>query len=128
MKTKIEYNKIDSSINGNIQECKTNKPTFPLRLDSKTVIYVTKDKLNSEYAERKRALLGIKKANDNYPSPQKKKRDRVSIDVEKVRGLVQQGIFLKDIAREVGVSKTTIDNYIRKYNLRKSCKSTSPRI
>lgn len=126
MKTKAGYNKIDASINGNISEGKTNEQTFPLRLDSKTVIYVTKDKLNPEYAEQKRALLGIKNTNYNSPSSQKKKRERVPINVEKIRELVKRGVFLKDIARETGVSKTTIDNYIRKYNLRESCKLTLP--
>lgn len=43
-----------------------------------------------------------------------------SVNVDEVRILVQDGMRLKDIARRLGVSKTTVDNYIKKYDLRKS--------
>ena len=43
---------------------------------------------------------------------------RVTVDVEEVRELVVSGMRLKDIAKKLGVSKTTVDNYIKKYDLR----------
>lgn len=86
---------------------------FPLRIDRRTVIYVTKNKLTPEYAEKKR------KEFNSVPTAQKKGGGiRISVDVEEVRKLVSSGMYLKDIARRLGVSRTTIDNYIKKYNLR----------
>ena len=90
-----------------------NTRVFPLRLDSRTVIYVTKDKLTPEYAEKKRKQFGVVR-----PVERKGGNIRVHVNVEDVRILVQSGMYLKDIAKRLGVSKTTIDNYIRKYNLR----------
>lgn len=86
---------------------------FPLRIDCRTVIYVTKDKLTPEYAEKKRKLFNsisaIEKKGGGY---------RVTVDVEEVRELVVSGMRLKDIAKKLRVSKTTVDNYIKKYDLR----------
>ena len=69
---------------------------FPLRIDCRTVIYVTKDKLTSEYAEKKRKLFNsisaIEKKGGGY---------RVTVDVEEVRELVVSGMRLKDIAKNV---------------------------
>lgn len=87
---------------------------YPLRIDHRTVIYVTKDKCNAEYAESFRKRRGV--APDNKSTVVK---SRVKVDVEEVRTLVQSGMYLKDIAKKLGVSKTTIDKYIQKYNLRK---------
>lgn len=86
---------------------------FPLRIDCRTVIYVIKDKLTPEYAEKKRKLF-------NSISAIEKKGGgcRVTVDVEEVRELVVSGMRLKDIAKKLGVSKTTVDNYIKKYDLR----------
>lgn len=91
----------------------TNTRLFPLRLDQRTVIYVTKDKLTPEYAEKKRKQFGVVR-----PVEKKGGNTRVHVNVEDVRALVREGMLLKDIAKKLGVSKTTIDNYIRKYNLR----------
>lgn len=43
---------------------KNGQQLFPLRIDARTVIYVTEDKCNEVYAQRKRAKLnkGIAKA------------------------------------------------------------------
>lgn len=88
---------------------------YPLRIDQRTVIYVTKDKLTPEYAERKRKQFRPASKNER-----KGGNPRAAVNVEEVRTLVRGGMLLKDIARRLGVSKTTIDNYIKKYNLRKS--------
>lgn len=86
---------------------------YPLRIDHRTVIYVTKDKCTPEYAESFRQCRGV--APDNKSTVVK---SRVKVNVEEVRTLVQSGMYLKDIAKRLGVSKTTIDNYIQRYNLR----------
>lgn len=86
---------------------------FPLRIDQRTVIYVTKEKLTPEYAEMKR-----KQFNSISTQEQKGGNTGRSLDIDKVRSLVQNGMHLKDIAKKIGVSKTTIENYIRKYDLR----------
>lgn len=63
--TKGTYKKVDLTINGDktsqaiAAQKKREKKLFPLRLNSKTVIYVTKDKQNSYYAEKARIKMGI---------------------------------------------------------------------
>ena len=112
------YKKVDTSVNGDaerlVEEHKEiEKRLYPLRIDQRTVIYVTKDKCNAQYAESFRQRRGI--VPDNKSTVVK---PRVKVDAEEVRTLVQSGMYLKDIAKRLGVSKTTIDNYILRYDLR----------
>ena len=63
--TKGAYKKVDLSQNGDktsqavAAQKNREKKLFPLRLNSKTVIYVTKDKQNSYYAEKAKKKMGI---------------------------------------------------------------------
>ena len=63
--TKGTYRKVDLTVNGNktsqavAAQKKREEKLFPLRLNSKTVIYVTRDKQNSYYAEKARKKMGI---------------------------------------------------------------------
>ena len=63
--TKGTYKKVDLTVNGDktsqavAAQKKREEKLFPLRLNSKTVIYVTKDKQNTYYAEQVRIKLGI---------------------------------------------------------------------
>ena len=63
--TKGTYRKVDLTVNGDktsqaiAAQKKREKKLFPLRLNSKTVIYVTKDKQNSYYAEKAKKKMGI---------------------------------------------------------------------
>ena len=63
--TKGTYKKVDLSKNGDktsqavAAQKKREKKLFPLRLNSKTVIYVTKDKHNPYYAEKAKKKMGI---------------------------------------------------------------------
>ena len=116
-----ERKKIDTSINGDaerlVEEQKiVEKHLYPLRIDHRTVIYVPKEKCTPEYAEMKRRKMN--------PAPESALRKggnaHVKVDVEEVRSLVQSGMYLKDIAKKLGVSKTTVDKYIQKYGLRKT--------
>lgn len=116
-----ERKKIDTSINGDaerlVEEQKiVEKQLYPLRIDHRTVIYVPKEKCTPEYAELKRRKMNP----TPEPAVQKEKGARLIVDIEEVRSLVQSGMFLKDIAKKLGVSKTTIDKYIQKYDLRKT--------
>ena len=113
------YKKIDTTVNGDAERLvkehrEVEKRLYPLRIDQRTVIYVTKNKCNAQYAESFRQRRGI--VPDNKSTVVK---PRVKVNVEEVRTLVQSGMYLKDIAKRLGVSKTTIDNYIRMYDLRK---------
>ena len=88
---------------------------YPLRIDQRTVIYVTKDKCTPEYAEKRRRQFGA------VPVKEKKGGTECKpVDVEQIREFVQDGMYLKDIAKRLGVSKTTVDKYIQKYNLREN--------
>ena len=61
----------------------------------------------------------MQRRSENYSAIEKKGGGyRVTVDVEEVRELVVSGMRLKDIAKKLGVSKTTVDNYIKKYDLR----------
>lgn len=115
-----ERKKIDTSINGDaerlVEEQRiVEKHLYPLRIDHRTVIYVPKEKCTPEYAEMKRRKM------NPVPEPalQKGGNAHVKVDVEEVRSLVQSGMYLKDIAKKLGVSKTTVDKYVQKYGLRK---------
>ena len=63
--TKGTYKKVDLTKNGDKTnqaveaQKKREKKLFPLRLDSKTVIYVTRDKQNTYYAEKAKKKMGI---------------------------------------------------------------------
>lgn len=115
-----ERKKIDTSINGDaerlVEEQRiVEKHLYPLRIDNRTVIYVPKEKCTPEYAEMKRRKMNPAPE----PALQKGGNAHVKVDVEEVRSLVQSGMYLKDIAKKLGVSKTTVDKYIQKYGLRK---------
>lgn len=56
--------KVDTSVNGDAEllaekHKEIEKKLYPLRIDQRTVIYVTKDKLTTEYAEKKRESLKL---------------------------------------------------------------------
>ena len=63
--TKGTYKKVDLSVNGDktgqavAAQKNREKKLFPLRLNSKTVIYVTKENHNTYYAERAKKKMGI---------------------------------------------------------------------
>ena len=63
--TKGTYKKVDLSKNGDktsqavAAQKNREQKLFPLRLNSKTVIYVTKDKHNPYYAEKAKNKMGI---------------------------------------------------------------------
>ena len=116
-----ERKKIDTSINGDaerlVEEQRiVEKHLYPLRIDHRTVIYVPKEKCTPEYTEMKRRKM------NPVPEPalQKGGNAHVKVDVEELRSLIQSGMYLKDIAKKLGVSKTTVDKYIQKYGLRKT--------
>lgn len=114
------YKKVDTTVNGDAERLveeyrEVEKKLYPLRIDQRTVIYVTKDKCTKEYAQKRRRQFGIE------PSPERKGGNpRVHIEVEEVNKLVQEGMHLKDIARTLGVSRTTVSKYIQKYDLRRN--------
>lgn len=114
------YKKVDTTVNGDAERLveehrEVEKRLYPLRIDHRTVIYVTKDKCTKEYAQKRRRQFGIE------PSPERKGGNPcVHIEVEEVGKLVQEGMHLKDIARTLGVSRTTVSKYIQKYDLRRN--------
>lgn len=63
--TKGTYKKVDLTVNGNktsqavAAQKKREEKLFPLRLNSKTVIYVTIDKQNTYYAEKAKKKMWI---------------------------------------------------------------------
>ena len=63
--TKGTYRKVDLTVNGDktsqavAAQKNREKKLFPLRLNSKTVIYVKKENQNTCYAERAKKKMGI---------------------------------------------------------------------
>lgn len=113
-----QYKKVDTSINGDAEHLAekhkdVEKKLYPLRIDSRTIIYVTKDKLTPEYAEKKRKSMNLERKVEK-----KGGTTQVEIDVEKLREMVHAGMSPNDIAKELGVSRTTMYSYIKKYDLR----------
>lgn len=113
-----KYKKVDTTINGDAKmlaekQKQVEKKLYPLRIDQRTVIYVTKDKLTPEYAEKNRKSMNLKQSIEK-----KGGTTQVEIDVEKLRGMFHAGMSPNDIAMEFGVSRTTMYNYIKKYDLR----------
>ena len=113
-----KYKKVDTTINGDAEmlaekQKQVEKKLYPLRIDQRTVIYVTKDKLTPEYAEKKRKIMNLE------PKGERKGGSTCAdIDVEKLREMVHAGMASREIAGNFGVSRTTVDKYIKMYNLR----------
>lgn len=110
--------KVDTSVNGDAgllaeKHKEIDKKLYPLRIDSRTIIYVTKDKLTPEYAEKNRKSMNPKQGIEK-----KGGTTQVEIDVDKLKEMVHAGMSPNDIAKEFGVSRTTMYNYINKYDLR----------
>lgn len=110
--------KVDTFVNGDAEllaekHKEIEKKLYPLRIDSRTIIYVTKDKLTPEYAEKKRKSINMRQGIEKKGGATK-----VEIDVEKLREMVHAGMSPNDIAKEFGVSRTTMYYYIKKYDLR----------
>ncbi|GAK37457.1 hypothetical protein [Bacteroides graminisolvens] len=63
--TKGTYKKVDLTVNGDktsqavAAQKKREEKLFPLRLNSKTVIYVKKENQNTHYAEKAKKKIGI---------------------------------------------------------------------
>lgn len=58
-----KYKKIDTTVNGDVERLaemhkEVEKELYPLRIDHRTVIYVTKDKCTPEYAAKKAQDVG----------------------------------------------------------------------
>lgn len=110
-----KYKKIDTTVNGDAERLaemhrETEKGKYPLRIDHRTVIYVTRDKCTPEYAAKKRKTLGLAPAVKGHASR--------LVDMDKLRRMVNDGMKPKDISYEMGVAASTISTYIRKYGLR----------
>lgn len=113
-----KYKKVDTTINGDAKmlaekQKQVEKKLYPLRIDQRTVIYVTKDKLTPEYAEKKRASMQqqhIFKRKGGVPT--------VLVDIEELRRMVRRGMKQKEISKELDISCTTVSNYIKKHNLK----------
>lgn len=113
-----KYKKIDPTVNGDAgplagRQREAERGLCPLRLDKRTVIYVPEGKCTEEYAERKRRLLGITRVSERRGGPD------IHVDVEEIKSLVVVGISPKEIARQLGISRTTVSKYMRKYDLKK---------
>lgn len=112
-----KYKKIDTTVNGDAERLaelhrETEKGKYPLRIDHRTVIYVTKDKCTPEYAAKKRKKLGL------APSVEVKGHASKMVNIEKLRRMVEKGINSNEIAYEMSMAASTIRTYIRKYGLR----------
>ncbi len=78
------------------------KKLYPLRIDKRTVIYVTKDKLTPEYVEMSRKKLLHQEDDLNR---RKGGNSTISLDVDRLKQMVDEGMKIRDIARNMGVSE-----------------------
>ena len=117
--TPDKYKKIDTMVNGDAERLvetqrEVEKKLYPLRIDSRTVIYVTKDKCTPEYAAKKRKEFGLAQTVEVKGHASK----TATVDVERLRKMVGDGMKLKDIAPVFGISRTLVSRYIKEYGLR----------
>lgn len=115
-----QYRKIDTTVNGDAEMLvekhrEFEKKLYPLRIDKRTVIYVTKDKLTPEYVEMSRKKL-LHQEDDL--KQRRGGNSTISLDVDELKRMVDDRMTIKDIARNMGVSGTTVSNYIKTYDLR----------
>lgn len=118
-----KYKKVDTSVNGDVERILKNqkvieKQLFPLRIDQKTMIYVPKEKCNDKYASEYRIRHRL--CTSDYKNNHSK--EKMKIDVEKLRTFVQMGMTIKNISLEMGISSTKVSNLIHEYNLRENGK------
>lgn len=111
-----KYKKVDTTINGDAMQLaekhrKIEQKLFPLRIDNRTVIYVPKHKQTVEYAEVYRKRMGMQEESKLHIN-------HTSLTKDRLRELyIKQGMTAKEIGEKFGVSRTTVSNYIRRYNL-----------
>lgn len=125
-RTPERYKKIDTTVNGDaerlVEEHRAiEKRLYPLRIDHRTIIYVTKDKCTPEYAAKKREKLGLAPVTEAKDLAPKKGVRRYSLqyaDIEKVQEMVNNGMKSRYIAREMGVAESTMSTFIRRYGLK----------
>lgn len=111
------YKKIDTTVNGDAERLaemhkEVEKRLYPLRIDHRTIIYVTKDKCTPEYAAKKREKLGL------APVIEVKGHAPKMVDTDRLQRMLDDGMNPKDIAYDMGVAASTIYTYIRKYGLK----------
>lgn len=89
----------------------------PLRINARTVIYVTEDKCNEAYRQEYLKRMGeVKK--EVCPSKGMSPRNIQFCKedmADKIVELYKQGMSAKDITAELGVSRSTCCKYINKY-------------
>ena len=118
--------KIDTTVNGDAERLmeehrEVEKRLYPLRIDHRTVIYVTKDKCTPEYAAKKREKLGlapVTEAKDLAPKKGVRGHSLQYSDIETVKEMVDNGMKSRYIAREMGVAESTMSAFIRRYGLK----------
>lgn len=89
----------------------------PLRINARTVIYVTEDKCNEAYRQEYLKRMGeVKKESEGSRglSPFSVKFDREEM-ADRIVELYKQGYAIKDIVATLHVSTSTCCKYINKY-------------
>ncbi|MEL5895900.1 hypothetical protein AAE250_20685 [Bacteroides sp. GD17] len=110
--------KVDTSVNGDAERLveehrKTEKKLFPLRIDHRTTIYVTKDKLTSEYVEQYKKRMSIQDESCL-------KRPMKGLSKNNLYNLyITQGKTLQETADAIGVCSRTIAYHLQKYGINK---------
>lgn len=89
----------------------------PLRINARTVIYVTENKCNEAYRQEYLKRMGeVKDESDKHPcfSPHAKRFSREDV-ADKIVELYRQGMAIKEIVATLHVSNSTCCKYINKY-------------
>lgn len=106
--------KIDTSVNGDAERLieerrEIERHLYPLRLDHKTVIYVTKDKQNEAYADKARKRMGITTSPKVYVDP---------LSIENLTRLYKEDkVPVRKMAEILNVSIRTVYMRLAKYHL-----------
>lgn len=109
--------KVDTTVNGDAERLveehrELERKLYPLRLNSRTVIYVTKDRQNEAYAAKARKRMGIDEPKKSaYVDPLSKENI--------TRLYKEENVHPRKIAEMLGVSVRTIYLRLAKYGLTK---------
>ena len=92
------------------------KKLYPLRINAITLILVPEEKRNEEYAKKY-----LKRMNGEIDEKELRYNNSVArkINIEELKIALSKGDTVKQMARQFGVSTTSISNFIKKHNLKK---------
>lgn len=84
---------------------------IPLRINRQTVVLVAERNFNAEYRRKKALQFG--ETMDDRRSAAQSDRQRIGVEMDRLMQLHKTGAPASEIAKKLGVSKTTVYNRLK---------------